>query len=52
MTKLAPVEIVDDKNVIVQVDSPISFQDQNPNTEGNLTYMLILYGIAFGLVWS
>ena len=50
--KLSPVEVVDDKNVIVQVDSPISFQDQNPNTEGNLTYMLILYGIAFGLAWS
>ena len=33
MTKLAPVEIVDDKNVIVQVDSPILFQGQNPNTE-------------------
>ena len=34
MRKLVPVEIVDNKNVIVQVDSSILFQGQNPNTEG------------------
>ena len=35
LRKWSPVEVVDDKNVIVQVYSSILFQDQNPNAKGN-----------------